>query len=146
MEKKICTMCGEELDEQDINSRIHLKHYINYPSKYDLSVLEFDLCTDCLDKTLDTILPMFKNSPLEDYEIYSEMRDGKPVNYIEKVSTHNKRVNKTNTNTSASSRDSTQSISNTDFNNRVLDLVNAGILKEYTPEMLDAIYELEGDS
>ena len=68
------------------------------------------------------------------------------LSYIEKVSAHNKRVSKTNTNTSASSPNNTQNISDDNFNVCVLDAINKGVLKEYTPEMLDAIYELEGDS
>ena len=65
-------MCGKELDDWDLNADFHFKRYIGFGSAYDLSIFEAQLCCKCFDKILDTILPMFKNSPLSEYEIVDE--------------------------------------------------------------------------
>ena len=75
--KLVCTMCGKELDDWDMNADFYFKHYIGFGSKYDLNILEARLCCKCFDKILDTILPMFKNNPLAEYETVSE--DGKLI-------------------------------------------------------------------
>ena len=70
--KLICTMCGNELDDCDIDANFHFQHYIGFGSKYDMSLFEARLCCRCYDKILDKILPMFKNNPLWDCEIVNE--------------------------------------------------------------------------
>lgn len=75
--KFICTMCGNELDDWDLDADFHFNRYIGFGSKYDLSIFEAHLCCKCFDKILDTILPMFKNNPLSEYEIVDE--DGKLI-------------------------------------------------------------------
>ena len=75
--KSICTMCGKELDEWDLNADFDFERYIGFGSKYDLHIFEAHLCCKCFDEILDTILPMFKNSPLTEYEIVDE--DGKLI-------------------------------------------------------------------
>ena len=72
MNKLICSMCGKELDEFDLQEDFYFKHYIGYGSKYDLDIFEARLCCDCFDKILDTLLPMFKSNPLNEYEIVNE--------------------------------------------------------------------------
>jgi hypothetical protein len=75
--KLACTMCGNELDDWDLDADFHFNRYIGFGSKYDLSIFEAHLCCKCYDKILDTILPMFKNNPLSEYEIVDE--DGKLI-------------------------------------------------------------------
>ena len=75
--KEICTMCDKELDDWDLNADFHFKHYIGFGSAYDMSIFEAHLCCKCFDKILDTVLPMFKNNPLSEYEIVDE--DGKLI-------------------------------------------------------------------
>lgn len=75
--KGICTMCGKDLDDWDLNADFHFRHYIGFGSKYDLHIFKAHLCCKCFDRILDTILPMFKNSPLTEYEIVDE--DGKLI-------------------------------------------------------------------
>ena len=75
--KLTCTMCGNELDDWDLDADFHFNRYIGFGSKYDLSIFEAHLCCKCFDKILDTILPMFKNNPLSEYEIVDE--DGKLI-------------------------------------------------------------------
>ena len=70
-------MCGKELDEWDLNADFNFERYIGFGSKYDLHIFEAHLCCKCFDKILDTILPMFKNNPLSEYEIVDE--DGKLI-------------------------------------------------------------------
>ena len=72
MNKLICSMCGKELDEFDLQEDFYFKHYIGYGSKYDLNFFEARLCCDCFDKILDAVLPMFKINPLSEYEIVSD--------------------------------------------------------------------------
>ena len=73
----ICTMCGCELDEWDINEDLHFEHFIGYGSSYDMNIFDARLCCKCFDTILDTILPMFKINPLSEYDIVSE--DGKII-------------------------------------------------------------------
>lgn len=70
--KTICTMCGREFDEWDVDEALHYTHFIGFGSKYDLHIFEANLCCECFDKILDTILPMFKNNPLSEYDIVCE--------------------------------------------------------------------------
>ena len=70
-------MCGKELDEWDLNADFDFERYIGFGSKYDLHIFEAHLCCKCFDRILDTILPMFKNNPLSEYEIVDE--DGQLV-------------------------------------------------------------------
>lgn len=72
MNERVCSMCGKELDELDLQEDFYFKHYIGYGSKYDLNIFEARLCCDCFDKILDTVLPMFKSNPLNEYEIVYE--------------------------------------------------------------------------
>jgi hypothetical protein len=77
VKEPICTMCGKELDEFDLDARFQVQHYIGFGSVYDLNILEARLCCKCFDKILNTILPMFKYDPLYAYDIVSE--DGKLI-------------------------------------------------------------------
>ena len=69
--KLICSMCGKELDEFDLQEDFSFKRYIGYGSRYDMNIFEARLCCDCFDKILDAVLPMFKINPLSEYEIVS---------------------------------------------------------------------------
>ena len=71
-EKVICTMCGNELDDCDLDSDFNFHRYIGFGSKYDLSIFEARLCCRCFDKILDTIVPMFKHNPISEYDIVSD--------------------------------------------------------------------------
>lgn len=80
MNKLICSMCGKELDEFDLQEDFYFKHYIGYGSKYDMNIIECRLCCNCFDKTLETLLPMFKIKPLTEYEIeYEILSDGELI-------------------------------------------------------------------
>ena len=70
-------MCGNELDDWDLDADFYFNRYIGFGSKYDLSIFEAHLCCKCYDKILDTILPMFKNNPLSEYEIVD--KDGRLI-------------------------------------------------------------------
>ena len=37
--------------------------HVGYGSKYDESIINFNLCCDCYDKVIDMILPMCKIDP-----------------------------------------------------------------------------------
>ena len=68
----VCTMCGNKLDDCDLDANFHFQCYIGFGSTYDLSIFEARLCCKCYDKILDTIVPMFKYNPLSEYELVSE--------------------------------------------------------------------------
>ena len=68
----VCTMCGNKLDDCDLDANFHFQRYIGFGSTYDLSIFEARLCCKCYDKILDTIVPMFKYNPLSEYELVSE--------------------------------------------------------------------------
>ena len=70
--KLICSMCGKELDEFDLQEDFSFKRYIGYGSRYDMNIFEARLCCDCFDKILDAVLPMFKINPLSEYELVSD--------------------------------------------------------------------------
>ena len=63
-----CTMCEKPLDEWDMGEDFYFKRRIGYGSKYDFHIFEAQLCCSCFDKVLDKVLPMFKASPLSEYE------------------------------------------------------------------------------
>ena len=42
--KGICTMCGKELDEWDLNADFCFKRYIGFGSAYDMNILEACFC------------------------------------------------------------------------------------------------------
>ena len=71
-EKVICTMCGNELDDVDLDADFNYQQYVGFGSKYDLTIFEARLCCRCFDKILDTIVPMFKHNPISEYDIVSE--------------------------------------------------------------------------
>lgn len=72
MNERVCSMCGKELDEFDLQENFSFKRYIGYGSRFDMHFLDVRLCCSCMDKIFDTILPMFKINPLSEYEIVSD--------------------------------------------------------------------------
>lgn len=63
--KLSCTMCGKKFDELDIDLSYNiLDYFCSYGSKYDGERIRFNLCVDCFDKVLDTIIPMCKINPI----------------------------------------------------------------------------------
>lgn len=83
---RICDICGKDFDNWDLQENHHHTYNFGYGSKHDLEYLEFDVCADCFDKIVDTILPLFPKSPLQDMECYQD----KPLDplYIQKVENH----------------------------------------------------------
>lgn len=63
-----CAMCGKEFDYWDYNESAHIRHAFGYGSKHDNNKIDAWLCINCADKVMDTILPLFKEDPLEHYE------------------------------------------------------------------------------
>ncbi len=61
---KKCTMCGKEFDLWDEQENFCFDHHIGYGSKYDGDKVRLNLCCDCFDKVIDTIIPMCKESPI----------------------------------------------------------------------------------
>lgn len=61
-----CTMCGKEFDMWDRQENYCFEHKIGYGSKYDGDTLKFNLCCDCFDKVVDTVIPMCVESPLHE--------------------------------------------------------------------------------
>lgn len=62
-----CTMCGKPFSLWDMNlgdNRYDI--FVNYPSSHDGERLQFNFCTTCFDKVLDTIIPMCRMNPVVD--------------------------------------------------------------------------------
>ena len=85
---RICDICGKDFDNWDLQENHHHTYNFGFGSKHDLEYLEFDVCADCFDKIIDTILPLFPKSPLKDMECYQD----KPLDplYTQKVEHHDK--------------------------------------------------------
>ena len=63
MKKLFCNMCEKELDELHADT-FGLHYDVGYGSKYDGSKINLDLCCDCFDNLIDTILPNCKLNPI----------------------------------------------------------------------------------
>ena len=77
LETLYCTMCEKEFDDCDYDFNCSIEKWIGFGSKYDLTIFKAHLCCTCFDKVLDTILPMFKKSPLTEYDLVN--KDGKLI-------------------------------------------------------------------
>jgi len=45
--------CGKKISEIELDCNdLKFKHLFGYPSKYDMTIMEFNLCMDCIDKLL----------------------------------------------------------------------------------------------
>ena len=65
--KTICTMCGKPFSSWDMNlgdNRYDI--FVGYPSSHDTERIQINLCVDCFDKVLDTIVSMCKINPVVD--------------------------------------------------------------------------------
>ncbi len=80
----ICSMCGKEFDDLDIQENNHIVHCFGYGSKYDLNILDIHLCIDCFDKMIDTILPLFTNCPLRELEMYNNSDGSSSIQIVDK--------------------------------------------------------------
>lgn len=69
---RICSMCGRTFDDWDLQENNYVYHHFGYGSRHDLQIFEVDLCCDCYDKIIDTILPLFPCSPIRDSDMYSD--------------------------------------------------------------------------
>lgn len=56
----ICNMCGNEIRDEPI--ALLVNKLIGYGSKYDMDKLHLKLCSDCMDKMIDSC----KVSPVEE--------------------------------------------------------------------------------
>ncbi len=65
--KTVCTMCGKPFSSWDMNLGDN-RHdiFVGYPSKHDLERIQINLCVDCFDNVLDTIISMCKTNPVVD--------------------------------------------------------------------------------
>ena len=70
-------MCeGEVWDlEDDQDNRIY--HRFTNGSRYELNILDINLCHQCYDELMDKILPLFKKNPLKEYETFNHFDDNK---------------------------------------------------------------------
>lgn len=55
-----CNKCGKVLEKWDIEGRYSMYRHLCYGSKYDGEELRLDLCSECLDKLIESckILPI----------------------------------------------------------------------------------------
>lgn len=49
-----CNKCGKKLDMWDVDANYSLYRYLGYGSKYDGNELKIDLCSECMDKLIDS--------------------------------------------------------------------------------------------
>lgn len=93
----VCSMCGKQFDFWDYNENAHISHEFGFGSKYDLTYFKADFCCHCLDKVMDTILPMLKHPYLEgmdesDQGIYTKEDIKKIIAYDPKRTEHEESV------------------------------------------------------
>lgn len=69
MIKRICNMCGKEMDVYDLQENFSLHSRIGYGSVFDEDKIDIDLCCSCFDKTMkEYIIPNCTITPVtEEY-------------------------------------------------------------------------------
>jgi len=50
MKKLVCNMCGEDMDEYDVQQRFKYYSIPGYGSEFDSHKVELDLCSKCMDE------------------------------------------------------------------------------------------------
>ena len=50
-----CTMCGKQFDILDVQDGLIYSDHKGYGSKYDETIIKFNLCADCMDKVIDFV-------------------------------------------------------------------------------------------
>ena len=63
--RTVCNMCGKTFDIWDTQEDFSLHREVGYGSKYDGSVINLDLCCECMDKLIDNISKKCAISPIE---------------------------------------------------------------------------------
>ena len=53
MKTIVCNMCGKQFDEFDKNMGVSISTRLGYGSSFDGSLIDMDLCCDCVDKLID---------------------------------------------------------------------------------------------
>ena len=63
-ETTFCNMCGKPLDFWDVQEDFSLHRHLGYGTKNDGSVLDLQLCCDCIDNLIDecVISPIIDNT------------------------------------------------------------------------------------
>lgn len=51
--KKVCNLCGKELDIFDLNQAFVMNNHIGYGSMHDGDDVSLRLCCDCFDKLIE---------------------------------------------------------------------------------------------
>ena len=69
---RTCSRCGKVFDNLDIQENCEIFHHFGYGSKHDLERFHVDLCIDCYDTLIDTVIPLFKENPLKEEDIYGD--------------------------------------------------------------------------
>lgn len=70
MQKKYCNICGKEFNEWDYQENYSLHTKIGFGSKHDGETLALDICTECMDKLIDSckISPVYEIEEAPDNE------------------------------------------------------------------------------
>lgn len=68
MTTKKCNICGKTFDMWDDQEDFSIYRHIGYGSKYDGCKVEFDMCCDCFDRLLDTLVPQCLINPVSEVE------------------------------------------------------------------------------
>lgn len=63
-DKKVCNLCGKELDIFDRNENYTIHKHIGYGSIHDGDNVHLQLCCGCFDKTIDACMV----SPIEEVD------------------------------------------------------------------------------
>jgi len=53
LEKKVCSLCGKELDFWDEEQGFRIDHHVGYGSIYDGDHIKEQLCCECLDRLIE---------------------------------------------------------------------------------------------
>ena len=52
-EKHFCNICGNELDEWDMQEDFSIFRHLGYGTCYDGETLSLQICCECMDKLID---------------------------------------------------------------------------------------------
>ena len=64
MNVKRCNLCGNVIDPMTGRGGIHISEELGYGSKYDMDLLDMEICYECLDRIVDAC----RISPVRPYD------------------------------------------------------------------------------
>ena len=70
-----CNICGRTIDEYDVESGFAIQYRPGWRSKYDNECVNVDLCVDCSDAMIDTLIALCKIHPIQNSQQETDDRN-----------------------------------------------------------------------